>query len=199
MNNGGDALNLVYLLLCLVLVGSALAVRRAPIGQTLKMALAWVIIFAVGFAIFALRDDFSALGRRLMAEVTGEADQRAEGAALRIRRADDGHFWINGEVNGRPVRFLVDSGATVTTLSGGTAASVGVIPSGGPGVLVDTANGTALDQRGTASRLKIGPIEREDFSVFISSHQQDTNLLGMNFLSTLRSYAVEGNVLVLRP
>ena len=199
MNDGDQALSLVYLIGCLILVASGLAVRRAPIGQTLKMALAWLLIFAAGFAIFALRDDFRALGGRIMAEIRGEAGQETKGGELRIRRSDDGHFWVNGEVNGRPVRFLVDSGATVTTLTSETAGRAGVAPRGGFGVMVETANGTTVVDRGRAETLRIGPIERRDVAVHISSTLGDTNVLGMNYLSTLSSWGVEGRTLVLKP
>lgn len=198
MNGGGDALSLVYLVLLLVLVGSGLAVRRAPIGATLKMALIWVLIFAIGFAIVALKDDFSALGRRMLAEINGEAAQETRGAELRLRRAEDGHFWADAELNGRPVRFLIDSGATVTTITGETAQSAGIEPSGGLGVMVETANGPAMFQRGRAQSLRVGPIVREDLALHIASTLGDTNVLGMNFLSSLSGWSVEGNILVLR-
>jgi aspartyl protease family protein len=198
VNDGDQALNLVYLVGCLVLVGSGLLVRRAPIGQTLKMALAWILIFAAAFAVFTLRDDFRALGGRILAELTGEAAQQVKGSELRIRAASDGHFWIDGEVNGRAVRFLVDSGATVTTLTRATADRAGVAAGGGFGVVVETANGTTMVDRGRARSLKIGPIERSDLAVHISSTLGDTNVLGMNFLSTLSAWGVEGRTLVLR-
>ena len=199
MNDGDQALNLVYLIGCLVLVGSGLLVRRAPIGQTLKMALAWVLIFAAAFAIFALRNDFRALGQRILAEVTGEAAQEIRGGELRIRASDDGHFWVDGEVNGQAVRFLVDSGATVTMLSRASADGAGVASGGGFSVMVDTANGTTAVDRARIASLKVGPIERTDFPVYISGTIGDTNVLGMNFLSSLRSWGVEGQTLVLRP
>jgi aspartyl protease family protein len=199
VNDGDQALNLVYLIGCLVLVASGLLVRRAPIGQTLKIALAWVLIFAAAFAIFALRDDFRALGRRIMGEATGEAGQEIRGGELRIRASEDGHYWIDGEVNGRAVRFLVDSGATVTMLSRASADDAGVASGGGFGVIVDTANGRTSVDRGRIASLKIGPIERTDFPVYISGTIGNTNVLGMNFLSSLRSWGVEGQTLVLRP
>jgi aspartyl protease family protein len=198
VNDGDQALNLVYLVGCLVLVASGLLVRRAPIGQTLKMALAWVLIFAAAFAVFTLRDDFRALGGRILAELTGEAGQQVKGSELRIRAASDGHFWIDGEVNGRAVRFLVDSGATVTTLTRATADRAGVAAGGGFGVVVETANGTTMVDRGRAGSLKIGPIERSDLAVHISATLGDTNVLGMNFLSTLSAWGVEGRTLVLK-
>jgi aspartyl protease family protein len=198
--NGGDqALNFLYLLGCLLLVASGLAVRRLPLGQSLKMALAWLLIFGAIFLAFTLKDDFIALGRRAFAEVTGDNVVASSRGELRIRQSADGHFYINGEVNGHAVRFLVDSGATVTTLSRATAHSARVEPDGGFGVMVDTANGTALMDRGTVERLKVGPIERGGVAVQISRlEEDDLNVIGMNFLSTLSGWGVEGRVLVLK-
>lgn len=198
MNDGDQALSLIYLVGCLVLVASGLFVRRLPLGQTLKMALAWLLIFAALFAIVALRHDFLALGQRIMAEVTGSANQRTQGGELRIRRADDGHFWAEAEVDGRPLRFMIDSGATATTLSASAARSLGIEPSGGPGVMVDTANGTVLMQRGSITSFRVGPIERANLSIHIAPSDM-VNVIGMNFLSSLAGWGVEGDVLVLRP
>lgn len=179
------------------MVISAFAVRRMAIGKTLKMALAWVLIFAAGFAIFALRDDFRALGNRLWAAISGNDNQEVQGGELRIAMADDGHFYADGEINGRPVRFLVDSGATVTTIGPDSARLAGVQPSG-ERTIVDTANGLATVDRGRAELLKVGPIERRDFALFIA-REDATNVIGMNFLSTLSRWSVEGRTLVLRP
>jgi aspartyl protease family protein len=179
-------------------VGSSLMVRRLPLGQSLKMILAWSLIFAAFFVAFTLKDDFFALGRRAYAEMRGDNVVSSGQSEIRIRMSDDGHFYINGEVNGHAVRFLVDSGATITTLSRATAQSAGVVPDGGIGVMVDTANGTTIDDRGTADRLKVGPIERSSFAVHVSRGDGDLNVIGMNFLSTLSAWGVEGQTLVLK-
>ena len=200
MSGGGQALAFLYLLGCLALVSSGLLVRRAPLGQNLKMALAWLLIFAAAFVAFALKDDFIALGRRAYAEIRGDNVVATAPGEIRIRQSDDGHFWVNAEVNGHVVRFLVDSGATVTTLSRVTARTSGVEPDNGFGVMVDTANGTALFDRASVGRLKVGPIERRDLAVQISraDNENDLDVIGMNFLSTLSAWGVEGRTLVLK-
>jgi aspartyl protease family protein len=197
--SGGDqALAFIYLLGCLILVMSGFAVRRAPIGKTLKMALAWVLIFAAGFAIFALRSDFASLGRRIAAAAWGGGTQEATPAGeLRIAMAEDGHFWVNAEVNGQQVRFLVDSGATVTTISREIADRAGIQPDG-RAMMTETANGNVLVDRGRIERLKLGPIERSDVGVAIA-RGDSINVIGMNVLSSLSRWSVENGTLVLRP
>jgi aspartyl protease family protein len=197
LNQGDQALSLLYLLGCLVLVGSSLAVRRLPLGQSMKMAAAWVLIFAAAFAAFTLRDDFGALGRRLIGE--GRGEPLVQGGAIIIRRDDDGHYWLNGAINGETIRFLVDSGATVTTIGKPTAERLGIVSSSAFPVAVSTANGTVLMRRASASRLTVGPIERRDFPVWIGQADDDFNVLGMNFLSSLSSWGTEDGSLVLRP
>lgn len=198
MNDGDQALSFVYLLGILVLVASGLMVRRIPIGQGLKMFAGWVLIFLAAFAAFTLKDDFTALGKRVLAEARGEGQVVTAGRELRIRKSMDGHFWVDGEINGRKVRFLVDSGATVTSISARTAARSDIVTGGFP-VLVNTANGVVQARRGRAERFKIGDIERSDLAVHVSEAFGDTDVLGMNFLSSLSGWGVEGQWLVLKP
>jgi aspartyl protease family protein len=197
LNDGDQALSFVYLIGVLVLVVSALLVRRIPLGQGLKMFAGWVLIFLAAFVAFTLKDDFMALGKRVLGESRGEGQVVAAGKELRIRKSMDGHFWVNGELNGKKTRFLVDSGATVTSLSATTAARANVTTGGFP-VFVNTANGVVRANRGRAERLKIGAIERRDLAVHVSEAFGDTDVLGMNFLSSLSAWGVEGQWLVLK-
>ena len=85
-----DGPSLVYTLIAIVFVASSLVGMRMPIGQALKMMLAWVAIFAVGFIIFSYRSELSSVGQRLRSEATGTPI--AEGRVVRIPIAEDGHF-----------------------------------------------------------------------------------------------------------
>jgi aspartyl protease family protein len=199
VSNGDQALSFIYLIALLVLVGSAFAVRRVPLGQSLKMFLAWALIFLAVFVAFTLKDDFMDLGKRVMAEVRGESGVERRGEAMRIRQGSDGHFWVKARVNGQEVRFLVDSGATTTSISSDTARRTGITPDSAFPTLVETANGTVAVQRGRAARIAFGSIERTDVRVHIFEGAGDMNVLGMNFLSSLSSWGVEGRWLVLTP
>lgn len=189
-----DTANTLYLLLLLMLVGASLVGMRLSAAKVVKMALAWVAIFAFAFAIFAFRGEFGALGQRLRAEALGTPV--ASGEMLRIPRAEDGHYWVEASVNGVPARFLIDSGASITTISRSTAAAAGVRP--GYRVPVETANGTVDMARASAGRFAVGSIERTDMTVFVSG-QDNVNVIGMNFLSSLERWSVEGQWLILVP
>jgi aspartyl protease family protein len=188
-----QAPNLIYLVLLLVFVGSALVGRQLPLGKSLKMALAWAAIFGIVFMVLAFRNDFSALGQRLLAEATGAPI--VEGKTVRIGIAEDGHYWVNGAINGQEVRFLVDSGASITTVSRQVAGSTG-LDVGMRAEMVETANGIVQMRKSRADSLRVGPIEREKIGVNVNP-QGNVNVLGMNFLSSLRSWRVQGRVLVL--
>ena len=188
----GDAPRLLYLVLLIVLVASSLVGMRLPLAKTLKMLLAWVAIFGIFFMLFAFRGEFSSLGQRLRAEATGAPIE--QGAEIRVPMAEDGHFWVNAELNGKTARFLVDSGASVTTISANLAREAGV--EGQQAGMISTANGPARVERGRVDQLRVISIERPGFTVLINSND-DTNVLGMNFLSSLTSWRVERNYLVL--
>ena len=197
MSDGDQAIHFIYLVGVLILVGSAFMVRRIPIAQGLKMFVGWVLIFGAAFIVFTLKDEFMALGNRLLLETRGGVEQTAQGE-IRIRQASDGHFWVTAEVNGEPVRFLIDSGATTTSLSRETARRVGIEPSSAFQAMVQTANGVVMVDRGRAETIRIGSIARENVAVHISDAFGDLNVIGMNFLSTLSGWSVEGRSLVLR-
>lgn len=199
MNDGDQALQFIYLIGVLVLVGSAFAVRRVPLRSGIRMAAVWALLFLAVFAAFALKDDFVDLGRRLLSAGRGEAAVVERGGEVRIARADDGHFWVDGTIDGVAARFLIDSGATTTGITSALAARAGIVPDSSFPVLVDTANGTIAVASGKANRIVVGPIARNDMTVYVSDRFGGTNVLGMNFLSSLSRWGVEGRWLVLKP
>ena len=184
----------LYIVIALTLVIGALISRREPIARLLVIALAWIAIFAAGFVLFTFRDDLSYLGQRLRAEATGDPVQVGE--TLRIPMALDGHFWVDAKVNGQKVKFLVDSGATMTTIDRDTAARTDVAIDPRRMQIVRTGNGLIRVAAGRADTISIGDIERQGIGLHITE-RAEINVLGMNFLSSLQRWGVEGRWLVL--
>ena len=110
--------------------------------------------------------------------------------------AIDGHFWVEGRINGQPVKFLVDSGATVTTIDRATALRAGATVADARDQVVRTGNGFIRVARGRAQSVSSAAIEREDVGLHIVEGDE-MNVLGMNFLSTLTRWGVEGRWLIL--
>ncbi len=186
----------LYILMAIMLVVGALMTRREPALKLVKMALAWIAIFAAGFVLFTFRDNFEWVGQRLKAEAVGSPV--VEGRETRISMAVDGHFWVDGAINGRPVKFLIDSGATMTTIDRETAARASVTVSPRRDQFVRTGNGIIRVATGTADELQIGGIKRTDVGLQVVDND-NLNVLGMNYLSSLSRWGVEGRWLVLVP
>ena len=184
----------VYILMAMMLVLGSLMVRREPVAKMLKMGVAWVVIFAAGFVLFTFRDNFGWVAQRLKAEAVGTPV--AEGRETRIPMAIDGHFWVQAEVNGTPVKFLIDSGATMTTIDRSTASRAGIDVSSRQDQFVRTGNGIIRVSSGRAEEIEIGGITRRGVGVQVAEND-DLNVLGMNFLSSLSRWGVEGRWLVL--
>ena len=186
----------VYLVMAIMLVLGSLMARRERLARTLTMMLAWVAIFAGGFVVFTFRDDLGYVAQRLRSEATGEPVR--QGREIRIPMAIDGHFWVDGLVNGKKVKFLIDSGATMTTIGRETAANVGVRVSPNRNQIVRTGNGFIRVATGNAAELEVGDIKRQNLALHIAD-DEDLNVLGMNFLSSLQRWGVEGRWLILVP
>lgn len=186
----------VYIVMAMMLVLSALMIRREPFARLATYALAWVAIFGAGFIIFTFRDNLSWVWQRVRAEATGEPVR--VGSEIRVPMAIDGHFWVEAKLNGEPVKFLVDSGATMTTIDRQTAQRAGVDVSRYATQVVRTGNGLVRVASGRVDELQVGTIQRDQFPVHVTG-TDNLNVLGMNFLSTLDRWGVEGRWLVLAP
>jgi aspartyl protease family protein len=172
--------------------------QRIPvIGRFIRLAFSLGLL---AFCIYLLLQQaaFQPTLSRITASL-GLDRQQVSGKEVRIRLSPDGHFWANATINGVPRRMLIDSGATVSGLSGATAASADVRgDSGLVPVVMQTANGIAQARTATIDELRLGNIVARNLKV-VTSPGLGVDILGMNFLSKLKSWRVENNVLILTP
>jgi aspartyl protease family protein len=94
-----------------------------------------------------------------------------------------GHFFTEGAINGAPVRFLVDTGATFIALPGRDADRMGINYRKGARGRINTANGPATAYQVTFDRVKLGGIELSSVEGMVIEQGLDIALLGMSFLN----------------
>jgi len=172
--------------------------RLPLVGRLLRFAVSLAI---AAFAIFLLIQQAPYvpwLAR--VADDLGLDGQEVTGREVRIRMASDGHFWADARINGVRRRMLIDSGATVTAISEATAEAARAEGSLGPvPVVLRTANGMAPARAGSVDELRLGNIVARDLKVVVSPAFGNMEVIGMNFLSKLDSWRVEGRTLILVP
>ena len=104
----------------------------------------------------------------------------------------DGHFYLDGAVNGVPLRFMVDTGATYVAVDARFARSAG-LPEGLPGYF-STANGTVEGRLVRNQTVKAGVFELSGLTVAVMPARDGEGLLGQNFLSRLDVTQTEGTL-----
>jgi aspartyl protease family protein len=194
-----DSVSIIWGVVMLVILISALGARRMSFGAVVRGLISWAAIGLLAYIAVAHRHEIGAVFASVTARL-GLDEQQTQGGMVRIRMSPDGHFYARVTVNGIERRMLIDSGATVTALSENTANTLEVKRSNDAlPVMIETANGTISARRGRIERLDIGPLSTRDLGVVVSPAFGEMDVLGMNFLSRLKSWRVEGNVLVLDP
>lgn len=120
----------------------------------------------------------------------------AGGQTVQALRDADGLFYVTAEVNGHPVRFVVDTGASMMVLSGPDAASAGVVPNA-QRTTITTADGSATMGQAVVARMDLVGRQLHDIPTTIASNGR-VSLIGENILGRLQSISITGNRMELR-
>jgi aspartyl protease family protein len=187
--NGDDLGRLAYLGLLLASVGGWVIVEfRSRLGEAARMALAWGLIFLGVAAGYGVWKD---LRRDIRPEQTALSDR------VEIPRADDGHYYLRLNVNGRDVDFMVDTGATNIVLSPDDAQTIGIdLASLAYLGQAETANGVVRTARVRLENVTLGPFEDSDIPAYVNEAAMQGSLLGMDFLGQF-SIQITGDKMVL--
>ena len=191
----GDTIaSMLYLLILLTVIGGAFFVGNRPsLGQTARTMGTWVLIFFGFIAAYGLWDDIQGqLQPRTAAIVSDDA--------ITVQRSFDGHFHLELMVNGTPIDFLVDTGATDVVLSQADAARAGL----NPDTLrytarAQTANGAVDIAPVRLQEIGLGEIVERNVRASVNGGELDFSLLGMSYLSRFETLQIQGNRLTLIP
>lgn len=140
-------------------------------------------------------------GRRVslgLSEHIASSFQAAKVAEVRIPRAENGHYFVSGFINGHPVDFMVDTGATSIAMNFHDAERLGVDFRRGNKGAASTAGGIVAAYRVPLDKLTIGNITLHQVeATVVVGDFPDQVLLGNSFLSRVEMTEEEG-VMVLR-
>ena len=175
-------------------------------GNAVRDFVTWVAIGFVLLAGYSYRDQISQIAYRIAGELAppgalvGVEQTPSGDRSVRIRRRTDSHFIANVAINGASIAMLVDTGASTVVLKQADAKKIGVdtttlrytVP-------VQTANGVAYAAHVRLKTVAIGPISLSGVDALVAQpNVLKESLLGMSFLSRLRSYEFSGDFLTFR-
>lgn len=169
------------------------------IARTLGIWVLLILVLVAGYQYRYELQDFAS--RVTVGLVPGSPlTVRDGGNTVMIEKLANGHFGVRGDVNGRTVDFIIDTGASSTVLTAADARAVGFdLSSLSFRTPIQTANGTAQAAVAVADTVSIGSITRHRLPVFVvAENLLSDSLLGMNFLGTLSSFEVRGDRMILR-
>jgi aspartyl protease family protein len=154
--------------------------------KTVKVGQTWN-----GIKVIEVKGDFATIEmdgkRRVLQRGMHYRGAAASSERQSVTLAADprGHFFTEGAVNGSPVRFLVDTGATAVALPASEARRLGLdYRKGRPG-FTNTAGGVVQTFRVRFDRVQLGDIELSGVDGVVIEHGLDIALLGMSFLNRL--------------
>ena len=191
MSDPDTIARVIYLVLLLCFLLGFFAWRRGQVGRRLRDLGVWVLIFAMVVIAYGFRDV-------LRAQLFPAAMVQVSGDTIELRRGSDGHFHATVEVNGTPVRFLVDTGASGIVLSRRDAEKVGLDP-GGLAYLgtAQTANGRVATAGVRLGLVRLGTFTDTGVPASVTEGGLDTSLLGMSYLDRFANIAISGDVMTL--
>lgn len=186
-----DTTRLVYLVILGSVIGLWFFVQnRQSLGKLAQYAAIWGLIFLGAIAVVGLWGD-------IRQTVQPRQSVVAEGR-IELPRAPDGHYYLTAQVNGVPLRFVVDTGASQIVLSQQDARRAGIDTGG----LVYTgraftANGEVRTAPVRLDRVEVGPVRDTNVRAVVNGGEMAGSLLGMDYLGRFSRVEITGGQLVL--
>lgn len=188
---------LIYLILLLTVVGGGALYRFKHETRTALSQLAiWIVLLGGLTLAYSFKNDFADLGRRFAGALSPRDGITTGEHSVSFARGDSGHYEVTAQLDGVPITFFVDTGATDIMLTPQAARRLGYDPEQLVyDVIVQTANGYGKSAAIRVDTLSMGPVVIRDVPVHVNMTPMSHSLLGMTFLSRLKSMHIEGDTL----
>jgi len=172
-----------------------IAAPRGMLRHSLKLAAA---VVAIGLAVVFALDRGTAPATAPVESPAPARPAAAPVSELVLTAGQHGHFTVEAVVNGTPITFLVDTGASSIYLTPDDAARLGWTAQRLTySERYSTASGVVRAAPVTLRSLRIGELEFYDLTASVGEQPSDISLLGVSFLKRFASYEVRGDRLIL--
>lgn len=190
--SGDQIATLSYLLLLGAVIGGCMLVaNRGNLGRMAQYGAIWVFIFLGAIVAVGLWTD-------IRDTVAPRQSVMLEGARIEVPQSVTGHFYLTAAVNGAPVRFIVDTGATDLVLSADDAARAGVMSDDliftGRAL---TANGEVRTAPIRLNTVTLGGVTDTGVRAVVNGGDMRESLLGMTYLSRFSRIEIADGRLIL--
>lgn len=173
---------------------------RFDLQSATVMLAAVVSSFAAAFTFGHLAETRSAQAQPMLAAVSADAGAPAKGTPTQIVRSADGHYWAQADVDGRAVKVLVDTGASVVALTREDAARLGLrLKPDDFTREVQTASGSARAAPVMLDRVAVAGASVDNVQALVVEAGLSHSLLGMSYLGRLSRFEATPSGLTLRP
>jgi aspartyl protease family protein len=128
----------------------------------------------------------------------GAGTQAGQGSRIVLMAGSDGHFMTTGQINGKTTQFMVDTGASVISMSAADADRMGVDYKSGRTVQLSTANGMTVGWQVNLGSVRVGDVEVFNVPAVVASRDMPFVLLGNSFLTRFQMNRTNEEMVLIR-
>jgi aspartyl protease family protein len=166
--------------------------------KTIKQFGGWLLFLLFIITLYSFRSELSTVKNRVIAAIVPQIGFTTKPGTMSFYRSSNGHFHIEALINGKKVRFLVDTGASDIVIAPHLARSLGFNLSQEDFTKVYyTANGMGRGAPVTMQLFEVGELTMQNLPASVNGANMKTSLLGMRFFNRLKSFQVKGEVLTI--
>ena len=183
--------SLIFQLLLLAILILTFFIRSGTArSKKFQSIIIWLFIIFVGTIIYN--------NKSLLNNYIPYLANTSRDGKIQIQKSLDDHFYLMAKLNGKKVLFLIDTGATTTTLTERDARRIGLdVNDLKYNQIIQTANGTTFSADAKIESFEIDNFQMNDLWVLVNKNLSGNSLLGMNFLKNLKGYEVFDDKMIL--
>jgi aspartyl protease family protein len=199
ITNQSDLIHLISLGLVLAYLSFIVLARRFHFSEAIQYLTLWFGIALVMLGVYSYRYQLADIINTIGGEIFPFKGREIQVGTVSFPLSSNGHFMMEAIVEGIPINFMLDTGASRVVLTQNDAERLGLrVNKLSYTQPTSTANGVVWSAPLRLQKIKIGSIAVSNVAASVSNNDLEQSLLGMSFLEKIKGYEVQKNTLILR-